>query len=240
MGRFFEARKSSIMARSDRMAKAFTRAGREIVIAVKAGGDNPDGNPSLRRAIQNARSVNMPKDKILAAVARAAGTDTEDYAEVLYEGYAPHGVAVMVVTTTDNTTRTVANVRMHFNKSSGNLGNFGAVSFLFERMGVFRLKPDGLDRDDLMLEMIDHGLERMADEEDDDGASLLVLRCAFNDFGALQQGLDEAGIEPVSTGSEFVPLTTMELDDESLDDVLKLIERLEADDDVQDVFTNLS
>lgn len=240
MGRFFEARKATIMARSKRLAKAFTRASREIVIAVKAGGPNPDANPSLRRAIQNARSANMPKDKIEGAIKRASGADDENYTEILYEGYAPHGVACMVVTTTDNPTRTVANVRMHFNKGGGNLGNSGAVAFMFDRLGVFRIKPDGVDRDDLMLEMIDHGLHSMVDETDDDDNPLIALRCEFNDFGTLQQGLDDANIEVVSSGSIFVPQTTMDLDDDQMGEVIKLIDRLEGDDDVQEVFTNLA
>lgn len=241
MGRFFEARKSTMMARSKRMAKAFTRASREIVIAVKTSGPNPDSNPVLKRAIQNARAVNMPKDKIQGAIKRASGADTESYTEILYEGYAPHGVAVMVVTTTDNPTRTVANVRMHFNKGNGNLGNSGSVAFMFERMGIFRIKPEAItgDRDDFMLEMIDFGLDNIVDEVNDEGEPLVALRCAFADFGDLQEGLDENRIEVVSSGSVFVPQTTMELDDAQMQDVLKLLQRLEGDDDVQEVFTNL-
>ncbi len=240
MGRMFEARKHTMFARWDRMAKAFTRVSKEIVIAVKAGGDNPDNNPALRRAIQNARAVNMPKDKITGAMKRALGKDTADYAEVLYEGYAPHGVAVMVVTATDNTTRTVANVRMHFKKKGGTLGNSGAVGFLFNRMGVFRLKPDSVeDAEELELEMIDFGLEEMGESTDDDGNPVLVLRCAFNDFGELQRGLEEQGIEPVSTGSEFIPQTLMELSEEQATEVLALVDRVEQDEDVQFVFHNL-
>lgn len=241
MGRFFEARKATIMARSARMAKAFTRASREIVVAVKVGGPNPDSNPALKRAIQNARAVNMPKDKIQNAIKRASGADTENYAEVLYEGYAPHGVAVMVVTMTDNTTRTVANVRMHFNKGGGNLGNSGSVAFMFDRKGVFRLRPEALtgDRDDFLLEMIDYGLESITDSVDDDDNPIVVLQCEFGDFGDLQQGLDEQNVEILSSGSIFVPQTTQELDDDQMQDVLKLLQRLEGDDDVQDVFTSL-
>ena len=239
MGRMFEARKHTIFARNNRIAKAFTRVSREIVIAVKAGGPDPDNNPALRRAIQNGRSVSMPKDKIKAAIDRAMGGSGEDYQEVIYEGYAPHGVPVMVVTATDNTTRTVANVRMHFKKNGGNLGNSGSVSFLFTRMGVIRLDPADHDLEELELEMIDHGLEELGESEDDDGNPIVVLRCAFNDFGDLMSGLEAKGIEPVSTGSEFVPSTWMELDDDAAEEVLKLIEVVEADDDVQDVFHNL-
>lgn len=240
MGRIFETRKATMFKRWDRMAKAFTRVGKEIAIAVKAGGDNPDNNPALRRAIQNAKSVNMPKDKVEAAIKRAAGSDARDYQEVIYEGYAPGGVAVLVVAATDNPTRTVANVRMHFNKGGGNLGNSGSVSFMFKHMGVFRLKPDGIDPEELELEMIDYGLEEMGDSEDDDGNPILVLRCAFQDFGELQRGLEERGIEPISTGSEYIPTTTVTLDEEQATAVMDLVDRLEGDDDVQHVFHNLA
>ena len=241
MGRQFEARKHTMMKRWDRMAKAFTRVGREISIAVRAGGPEPDNNPALRRAIQNGRAANMPKDKIESAIAKALGGDTADYKEVLYEGYAPHGVPLMVVTATDNTTRTVANVRMHFSRGGGNLGNSGAVGFLFERMGVFKLKPEDVeDRDELELMLIDHGLETLEDGTDDEGNDVLVLYCAWTDFGQLQGGLEEAGIEPLSTGLEYIPLSTQELDEAQVDDVLALIDRLEQDDDVQAVFHNLA
>lgn len=241
MGRFFEARKATIMARSKRVSKAFTRCGREIVIAVKAGGDNPDSNGALRRAIQNARAVNMPKDKIAAAIQRAMGVGGENYAEVLYEGYAPHGIALMVVTATDNTTRTVANVRMHFNKCGGSLGNSGSVGFLFERMGVFKVKPESIgDREELELELIDHGLEDVLDTEDDDGNPLVELRCGFTEFGGLQSGLEAMNIETVSASSAFIPHSTNELTDAQLTDVIKLIDRLDGDDDVQHVFHNMA
>jgi len=239
MGRMFEARKHTIMARNTRNAKAFTRVSREIVIAVKAGGPEPANNPALRRAIQNGRAVSMPKDKINAAIERAQGGQGEDYKEIVYEGYAPHGVPMMVVTTTDNPTRTIANVRMHFKKGNGNIGTSGSVGFMFQRMGVFRLKPDGVDAEELELEMIDHGLEELLEGKDDDGNPLLVLRCVFESFGELQAGLEGQGIEPASTGSEFVPASWMELGDAQEADVLALIERLEGDDDVQEIFHNL-
>lgn len=240
MGRMFEARKHTMFARWDKMAKAFTRAGREIAVAVRQSGDNPDSNPALKRAIQNARSVNMPKDKIEAAIKRASGADAENWEEALYEGYAPHGIALMVVTATNNPTRTVANLRMHFKKNGGNLGNTGSVGFLFNRMGAFRVSPEGLDRDELELEMIDHGLQELEEDRGENGEELYVLRCDWNDFGALQAGLDAKGIEPASTGSEFLPTTTMELEEEQLDEVLKLIDVLEQDDDVQHVFSTLA
>ena len=240
MGRMFEARKHTMFARWDRMAKAFTRAGREIAVAVRAGGDSPDSNPSLKRAIQNARSVNMPKDKIESAIARAMGAGEELWEEALYEGYAPNGIALMVATATNNPTRTVANLRLHFKKCNGNLGNTGSVGFLFNRMGVFRLSPEGVDAEDLELELIDHGLQEMELGKGENDEDLLICRCDWNDFGTLQSGLEEMSIEPASTGSEFVPLTTMELPEEQLDEVLKLIDRLEQDDDVQHVFSTLA
>jgi YebC/PmpR family DNA-binding regulatory protein len=241
MGRMFEARKHTMFARWDRMAKAFTRVSKEIVIAVKAGGPDADSNPALRRAIQNGRAVNMPKDKIEGAIKRALGPDTADYQEVIYEGYAPHGVAVLVVTATDNPTRTVANVRHAFKKNGGNMGNSGSVAFLFERMGVFRVKPEDVeDAEELELEMIDHGLEEMGESTDDDGNEVLVLRCAFNDFGTLQAGLEEKGIEPVSTGSEFIAQNLMELPDDQAEEVMKLVDKLEQDEDVQNVFHSLA
>ena len=241
MGRMFEARKATMYARWDRMAKAFTRVSREIVIAVKAGGDSVDHNPSLRRAIQNARAVNMPRDKIESAIKRALGADTADYQEVLYEGYAAHGVAIMVVTATDNPTRTVATVRHAFKKNSGNMGNSGSVSFLFGRMGVFRLKPDSVvDLEELELELIDHGLEETGESVDEEGNEVIVLRCAFSDFGQLQAGLEEMKLEPVSTGMEYIAANLMELPDDQAEEVMKLIDVLEQDDDVQHVFHNLA
>lgn len=224
-----------MFARYDRMAKQFTRFGKEIVIAVKQSGPDPENNPTLRRIIQNAKAINMPKDRIDAAIKRAVSKDTSDYAEILYEGYAPHGVAVLVETATDNNTRTVANVRAHFNKGNGSLGNSGSVSFLFNRMGVFKLNPEGLDPEMLELELIDAGLEELG--EDSEGN--LVIRCAFNDFGNMQKALEDKGIEPLTADSEWIPTTTVELPDDQADEVLKLIDLMESDDDVQKVFHNL-
>ena len=240
MGRIFEKRKHTMFARWDRMAKAFTRVGKEIAIAVKAGGPNPDGNPALRRALQNARSVNMPKDRIENAVKKAMGQGSESYEEIVYEGYAPHGVAILVATATDNTTRTVANLRVHFSRKGGNLGSSGSVAFLFKHMGVFRLDPAGLDEDELELELIDFGLEELGEAESDKGERQLVLHCAFNDFGSLQRAIEERGITPLSAESEYIPLTLVELPEEQANEVLELVDRVEQDDDVQKVFHNLA
>jgi YebC/PmpR family DNA-binding regulatory protein len=236
MGRIFETRKSTMFARWDRMAKAFTRIGKEIAIAVKAGGPSPDNNPALRRVIQNARAVNMPKDKVEAAIKRASGQAGAAYEEVLYEGYAPHGVAVLVETATDNPTRTVANVRGHFNKHGGNLGSTGSVAFQFKRMGVFRLKPDGVDQEALELELIDHGLEEMGESTGEKGEPQLVIRCVFADFGQLQKAIEQRGITPLSAESEYIAQTPVELSEDKATEVLKMIDALEQDDDVQKVF----
>ncbi|HEY8517079.1 MAG TPA: YebC/PmpR family DNA-binding transcriptional regulator [Candidatus Binatia bacterium] len=240
MGRIFETRKSTMFARWDRMAKTFHRIGKEITIAVKAGGPNPDNNPALRRVMQNAKQVNMPKDKVEAAIKRASGQDAKDYEEIVYEGYAPHGVAVMVEAATDNATRTVANVRGHFNKAGGNLGATGSVAFQFKRMGVFRLNPEGIDQDELELDLIDHGLEEMGESTGEKGEPQLVIRCAFADFGQMQKALEDRGLTPISAESEYVAQTPVQLPEDKATEVLKMIDALEQDDDVQKVFHNLA
>jgi len=239
MGRIFEVRKATMFARWDRMAKQFTRIGKEIAIAVKAGGPDPNTNPALRRCFQNAKAVNMPKDRVEAAIKRAMGKEMENYEEILYEGYGPHGVAILVETATDNHVRTVANVKAAFNKGGGALGNSGSVSFQFKKMGVFKLKPAGLNVEELEFELIDHGLEEMGEGTGENGEEVLVLRCAFNDFGNMQKALEEKGITPLSAEVEWIPTTTVPLNDEQAEDVSKLIERLEQDDDVQKVFHNM-
>jgi YebC/PmpR family DNA-binding regulatory protein len=241
MGRTFENRKQTMLKRGDRDAKAFTRAGRLIAMAVKAGGPELEANPALRRAVQNARAVNMPKDRIQNAIDKASGAgDTADYQQISYEGYGPHGIALIVETTTDNPTRTVANVRSAFKKGNGNLGASGSVSFMFDYFGVFRISPEGVDRDELELELIDHGLEEIVETQSDEGKPLLGFRCARENFGNLQAGLEAKGIAVASSGFEWVPKTTTELGDAEADEVIKLIDRLEQDDDVQAVFTNLA
>lgn len=240
MGRTFENRRQQIMKRGDRDAKAFTRCGRQISMAVKASGPDPDGNAALRRAIQNARAANMPKDKIQGAIDKAAGVGGgADFQEVLYEGYGPHGIALLVLCATENPTRTVANLRFAFKKGNGNLGSSGSVAFMFDQFAVFRLSPEGLDRDSLELELIDHGLEAMVDGQDDDGKPLVALRCARENFGTLQAGLEAKGIPVVSSGFEWVAKNTTSLEESQADEVIELIDKLEQDDDVQQVFHTL-
>lgn len=228
-----------MFARWDKMAKNFTRIGKEINIAVKAGGPDVATNPALRRCFQNARSVGMPKDRVEAAIKRAMGKDTTNYEEILYEGYAPHGVALVVESATDNHVRTVANVKAIFNKGNGALGNSGSVSFQFKKMGVFKLKPEGLNLDDLELELIDFGLDELGESVDDDGNAIVVLRCLLVDFGNLQKALEERNMTPITAELEWIPTTTVPVTDAQAEDVSKLIEKLEQDEDVNKVFHNM-
>jgi YebC/PmpR family DNA-binding regulatory protein len=239
MGRIFEVRKATMFARWDRMAKQFTRIGKEIVIAVKAAGPDVATNPALRRCFQNARSVGMPKDRVEAAIKRATGKDTTNYEEILYEGYGPHGVAILVETATDNHVRTVANVKSHFNKGNGAMGTTGSVSFQFKKMGVFKLKPEGLNTEELEFELIDVGLDEMGESVDEQGNAIIVLRCQFVDFGKLQKGLEDKGISPISAELEWIPENTVPVNDEQAEEISKLIERLEQDEDVNKVFHNM-
>ena len=229
-----------MFARWNRMAKQFHRVAKDINIAVKAGGTDPNSNPALRRCIQNARAVNMPKDKVEAAVKRAAGKDAASFTVVIYEGYGAHGVAILVEAATDNPTRTVASVRHLFAKHGGNLATSGSVSFQFKEMGVFRLNPEGIDQDDLELYLIDHGLEEMGESTGEKGEPQLVIRCALTDFGVMQKALEDRGIVPLSAEREFVCLTPTELPEEQAKEVLELIDGLEQDDDVQKVFHTLA
>ena len=239
MGRIFEVRKATMFARWDRMAKQFTRISKEIAIAVKTGGPDPNTNPALRRCFQNAKAVNMPKDRVEAAIKRAMGKEMENYDEILYEGYGPHGVAILVETATDNHVRTVANIKSVFNKGGGTLGNSGSVSFQFRKMGVFKLKPENLNTEDLELELIDFGLEELGEGSGENGEDVVVVRCHFTDFGRMQKALEEKGIIPISAEVEWIPSTTVPLSDAQAEDVSKLIEKLEQDEDVQKVFHNM-
>jgi YebC/PmpR family DNA-binding regulatory protein len=240
MGRIFEVRKHAMFARWNRMAKQFARIAKDINMAVKAGGGDPASNPTLRRVIQNARAVNMPKDKVEAAIKRALGKDATNYAAVIYEAYAPHGVALIIETATDNPTRTVANVRSTVSKGGGNLGATGSVAFNFKRMGVFRLDPTGIDHDELELYLMDHGLDEMGESTGEKGEPQLVIRCAFEDFGTLQAALEARKLTPLSAEHEYVCTAPTELPEEQAREVLELIDKLEQEDDVQRVFHTLA
>ncbi|MBX2963588.1 MAG: YebC/PmpR family DNA-binding transcriptional regulator [Cyclobacteriaceae bacterium] len=235
MGRIFEKRKHKMFARFDKMAKAFTRIGKDIAIAVKQNGPNPDNNPRLRMAIQNAKGVNMPKDRVEAAIKRASSKDEKDFQEVTYEGYAPHGVPILVECATDNPTRTVANVRLHFSKNGGSMGNSGSVSFMFERKGVFKFDPDKLNLDELELDLIDAGADDIERADDE-----TIVYTKFTEFGHMQKFLESKNLEPKSSELHYIPATTKELTDEQQDEVLKCVEALEGDDDVQSVYHNLA
>jgi YebC/PmpR family DNA-binding regulatory protein len=240
MGRIFEVRKHAMFARWNRMAKQFSRIGKDITIAVKNGGPDPAANPALRRVIQNARAVNMPKDKVEAAIKRAQGRDAANFDEVLYEGYGPHGIAVLVECATDNATRTVASVRNAFNKHGGNLATTGSVAFQFQRMGVFRIDPAGIDQDDLELYLIDHGLEEFGESTDEKGEPQLVARCNFENFGEMQKALEERGITPISAELDYICLTPTELPEEQSNEVMEMLDKLEQDEDVQKVYHTLA
>ena len=240
MGRIFEVRKHAMFARWNRMAKQFARVAKDIAMTVKTGGADPASNPALRRILQNARAVNMPKDKVEAAIKRASGRDATNYTEVLYEGYAPHGVALLVETATDNPTRTVAHVRNIISKHGGNLGTNGSVAFQFKKMGVFRLNPAGINQDELELDMIDHGLEEMGESAGEKGEPQLVLRCEFANFGRLQEALEARHIAPLSAEHEYICSVPTELAEAPAAEVLELIDQLEQDDDVQRVFHTLA
>jgi len=231
MGRAFEFRKARKMKRWSAMAKAFTRIGKDIVMAVKEGGPDPDTNSRLRAVIQNAKSVNMPKDNIERAIKRASDKSQGDYKIVLFEGYAPHGIAVLVETATDNNNRTVANVRSYFNKCDGNLGTSCSVEFMFDHTCNFRIAKDNLDAEELELELIDFGAEEVF--EDEDG---IIIYAPFEAFGALQKELEGRDIEIISSGFEYIPQVTKTLSPEEAADVEKLLEKLEEDDDVQHVY----
>ncbi len=231
MGRAFEFRKARKMKRWSAMSKAFTRIGKDIVIAVKEGGPDPDSNSRLRAVIQNAKSVNMPKENVERAIKRATDKSLGDFKEVLFEGYAQHGIAILIETATDNNTRTVANVRSYFNKCDGNLGTSGSVVFMFDHTCNFRINGEGLDLEELELELIDHGVEEIF--EDDDG---VLIYAPFESFGAIQSYLEGNTIEILSSGFERIPQVTKKLSPEEAADVEKLLEKLEEDDDVQNVY----
>jgi YebC/PmpR family DNA-binding regulatory protein len=240
MGRAFEFRKERKFKRWAKMAIQFTRLGKEIVMAVKAGGPNPETNSSLRTIMQNAKAVNMPKDRVEAAIKRASNKDEKDYEEIVYEGYAPHGVAVLVETATDNTNRTVANVRSYFTKTNGSLGKTGSLDFIFSRKAVFRFDPGERDLEELELELIDAGLEDLYVEGDEEGNDIAVIHTSFEDFGKMQKALEGLGIEVKSAKLERIAQSTSEVTEEQAADVMKLIDKLEEDDDVLAVYHNMA
>ncbi|MGB0480169.1 MAG: YebC/PmpR family DNA-binding transcriptional regulator [Flavobacteriaceae bacterium] len=234
MGRAFEFRKARKMKRWSAMSKAFTRIGKDIVMAVKEGGPDPENNSRLRAVIQNAKAVNMPKDNVERAIKRASDKSQGDYKEVLFEGYAPHGIAVLVETATDNNTRTVANVRSYFNKCNGNLGTSGSVVFMFDHTCNFRINAEGLDAEEIELEFIDFGAEEVFVDEDG-----ILIYAPFESFGAIQSELEKRQIEILSSGFERIPQSTKQLDSAQVLEVEKLLEKLEEDDDVQNVYHSM-
>ena len=234
MGRVFEKRKYKMFARYDKMAKGFTRAGKEIAIAVKLGGAEPQGNSRLRVAIQNAKGINMPKDRIDAAIKRASSKDEKGLEEIVYEGKAAHGIGILIECATDNPTRTVANVRMNFNRHGGELGKTGSLDYLFERKGVFKIKNENVNLEDLEFELIDFGAEEIETDEE-----ALVIYTAFSDFGKMQKALETKHLNIISSELERVPTSTVELSDAEIEEVMVLIGKLEEDDDVQNVYHNL-
>ncbi|NNT73063.1 YebC/PmpR family DNA-binding transcriptional regulator [Flavobacterium sp. IMCC34852] len=232
MGRAFEFRKGRKMKRWAAMAKAFTRIGKDIVMAVKEGGPNPEANSRLRAVMQNAKAANMPKENVERAIKKATDKDTANYKEVLFEGYAPHGIAILIETATDNNNRTVANIRSYFNKCNGTLGTQGSVEFMFDHTCNFRIPAAGQDVEELELEMIDFGVEEIfADDEDG-----IVMYAPFESFGAIQKELENRGLEILSSGFERIPQITKELTEDQVADVEKLLEKIEEDDDVMNVY----
>ncbi len=235
MGRIFEKRKHTMFARYARMAKGFTKIGREISIAVKQNGPNPDSNSRLRIVIQNAKAINMPKDRIEAAITRASTKGEGNFEEINYEGYGPYGVAILAECTSDNPTRTVSNIRMHFSRSNGTLGKTGSLDFIFERKGIFRISAEGQNREDLELELIEHG----ADEIEEQGNEL-VIYTKFAGFGSMQKALEERKITILSAEKQRIPNTYVSLSEEQKKEINELVEALEEDDDVQAVFHNMA
>lgn len=234
MGRAFEYRKARKFKRWDKMSKTFTKLGKEIAIAVKQGGPDPEANTRLKTAMQNARGANMPKDRIEAAIKRASAKDEKDFEEIVYEGYGPHGIAIVVECATDNPTRSVANVRMYFTRSGGSLGKTGSLDFLFSRKGVFRFPAEGHNLEELELELIDGGAEDIYEEEGE-----IFVYTDFKDFGAMQKALEKLNISVTNAELQRIPTTTTKLSDEHAEELIELIEKFEDDDDVQAVFHNM-
>ena len=234
MGRAFEFRKARKMKRWSAMSKAFTRIGKDIVMAVKDGGPDPDSNSKLRAVIQNAKSINMPKDNVERAIKRASDKSLGEYKEVLFEGYAPHGVAVLVETATDNNTRTVANIRSYFNKHNGNLGTSGSVSFMFDHTCSFKINKLSIDIEELELELIDYGAEELFPDDES-----ILIYAPFDCFGEMQNILEELNHEIISSSFDRIPNNFKEVSENQKLEIDKLLEKIENDDDVQNVFHNM-
>ena len=245
MGRAFEYRKARKLKRWGNMSRTFTRIGKEITIAAKAGGPDPDTNPRLRVLMQNAKAANMPKDTVERAIKKATEKDASDYKEIVYEGYGPFGIAIVVEAATDNNTRTVANVRSYFNKHGGNLGTQGSLSFLFDHKSIFKIKPkEGVDHDELELEAIDYGVEEIVPEtvtinEDGDEMNVWAIYGPFEEFANIQKFVEEAGLELVSAEFARIPNDLKEVTPEQRETLNKLLDKLEEDEDVQNVFHNM-
>ena len=240
MGRAFEYRKARKLKRWGNMSRTFTRIGKEITIAAKAGGPDPDSNPRLRALMQNAKAANMPKDTVERAIKKATDKDAGDYKEITYEGYGPHGIAIFVEAATDNNTRTVANVRSYFNKHGGSLGTQGSLSFLFDHKSVFKIKPKAdVSLEDLELELIDYGVDELVDDVDDDDNEIIVLYGGFEDYSSIQNYLESNGFEIVSSEFVRIPNDLKEVSAEQRDAINRLLEKIEEDEDVQNVFHNM-
>lgn len=240
MGRAFEYRKARKLKRWGNMSRTFTRIGKEITIAAKAGGPDPSTNPRLRALMQNAKAANMPKDTVERAIKKATDKDAGDYKEITYEGYGPHGIAIFVEAATDNNTRTVANVRSYFTKHGGSLGTQGSLTFLFDHKSVFKIRPkDGISLENLELELIDYGVDELIDDVDEDGNELVILYGGFEDYSSIQKYLEENGFEIVSSEFERIPNDVKEVTPEQREAINKLLEKLEDDEDVQNVFHNM-
>ena len=240
MGRAFEYRKARKLKRWGNMSRTFTRIGKEITIAAKAGGPDPDSNPRLRALMQNAKAANMPKDTVERAIKKATDKDAGDYKEITYEGYGPHGIAIFVEAATDNNTRTVANVRSYFTKHGGSLGTQGSLSFLFDHKSVFKIKPKAdVSLEDLELELIDYGVDELVDDVDDDDNEIIVLYGGFEDYSSIQNYLESNGFEIVSSEFVRIPNDLKEVSAEQRDAINRLLEKIEEDEDVQNVFHNM-
>ena len=235
MGRAFEFRKARKMKRWSAMSKAFTRIGKDIVIAVKEGGPDPNLNSKLRAVIQNAKAVNMPKDNIDRAIKRASDKSLGNYKEILFEGYAPYGVAILVETATDNNTRTVANIRSYFNKCNGSLSTSGSVIFMFDHTCNFKIEKQNIDIENLEFELIDYGAEEVF--EDEDG---ILIYGPFDSFGEIQKALESKKIKIISSGFDRIPNSLKNVNEEEKLEIEKLLEKIENDDDVQNVFHNMN